>query len=441
MRASRALVSARDTAQTATGLATGPVASVFTLLFRPLWPIVVPIDAWLGTPDARDHVLPDSLLRPLLIWILDYYPDQKLIARLIEAGDGGGLPDRDVLKEPDWADPVRRAAELLWERAASVLSRTVPDPVLAEMADSSSIRQADIEALLPAVSFVFANAASFFQPPSHVAPLTSEREELIALLRDAAGVGITAWSFALNLLLTSRNEPDFVMPAARSVAYEQGDSRLWLDRCDAAFKNIFTLFENRCERIAREIAIVAPVERRERRVMLWLEPTELATISALIRFANRCSLHVVAAAQLKATVEKAAQAQFRLLVEEDLLLVWPTAGLSDSRMVAFERGNRRLRQLASLGALFSRSSVYQEGCARLMEHYAVSGPGLNYPERMHVIETLETSYAPSRMLLEYLRLMPPPARPKPAPLRQRRRTLNTEPLRSRRALSRGARQT
>ncbi|NHN87997.1 hypothetical protein [Acetobacter conturbans] len=405
MALSRALVPVRMD-----GVSDGPVATTFTLLFRPLWPIIIPATEWRKSAAAADHTIPDSLLDPLRIWILDCFPERALVRQLIQAGDGSGLPDRDPLEDSGWADPLERASELLWRRAAHVLSRPMPEAVLTEIAESSGLKTPTIEALLPSIQFVFAQARHFFPSRDEVGPVTCDGEELDTLLANAMNGGMTTWSFALMLLFASRTEIDLVLPAARAVAHTRPDAKLWLDRCDAVLAETFNLFEARCDRIDREIGLTEVTERKERRVLLWLEPAEQATISALIRFANRCSLHVLTAARLKASAARATRAQFMLLIEEDLQLAWPVAAWTDARMVAFEQGNRRFRQLALLGRMFTRFVDYRAALGQLVEHYAGDQvPGLTYTERMHAIEILEESSTASQPLTDYLALMPPPA--------------------------------
>ena len=389
----------------------GPVPTTFTLLFRPLWPVVVPSEEWRKKAATSLYTIPDSLLDPLRIWMLDCFPERALVSHLIQAGDGNNLPDRDPLEEAQWADPLRRASEILWARGADVFSRPLPEPVLNEIAESSGLKTTTVAELVPIIHLLFSNADLLFSPRDEVAPVVPDHEKLDNLLKQATHIGMTAWSFCLTLLFVSRNEIDVVLPAARAVAYMQPDPQSWLDRCDKVLGDVFDLLEMRCSRIQMEISLISPAERKERRVLLWLEPAEQATMSALIRFANRCSLHVLVAARRKVVAAKAVWAQFTLLVEEDMLLRWPVMSWSDSRLLAFERGNRRFRKLSVLGMMFSRFSDYRSLLKKLVEHYGGEQvAGLTYVEKIHAMETLEESSVTSPLLNDYLKLLAPPAR-------------------------------
>ncbi|MCE0742993.1 hypothetical protein LWC05_03685 [Acetobacter sicerae] len=393
--------------------AEGPVATSFTLLFRPLWPIIVPSTEWMKSSELSVRSIPDTLLEPLRIWIMNCFPQARLVAKLIELGDGLHLPERDPLDETEWADPLWRASQMLWERAADVLSRPIPSAVLEEMSETSGLRTASIEALLPAIQLVFAGARHFFQPRKAVVPVIPDREDLALLLKETADRGVTAWCFALTLLMTSRNEIDVVLPTARAVAHIQPDARMWLELCDQAVTGVYQLFNVRCDRISREIARIRPVERSDRRVLLWLEANEQATIHALIRFAGRCSIYGAAAAALMESVAKAAKAQFALLVQEDLLIGWPVTTWPDSLMISFEVGNRRFRQLVALGGSFSRFADYRGGIDQLVTHYMDDRiTGLSFAEKIHACEMLQASHKPSPMLLNYLQLLPSPVQGK-----------------------------
>ncbi|MCH4090643.1 hypothetical protein [Acetobacter sp.] len=391
--------------------AEGPVATSFTLLFRPLWPVIVPATEWMRSSELSARSIPDTLLEPLRIWIMDCYPQGTLVEKLIELGDGLHLPERDPLDEKEWADPLWRASQMLWVRAAEVLSRPIPPAVLEEMSEVSGLRTTSIETLLPAIQLVFAGARHFFQSRKAVVPVVPDRDDLALLLKEAAGRGITAWCFALTLLMTSRNEIDIILPTARAVAHVQPDARLWLELCDHAITGVYELFTVRCDRISREVTRIRPAERAERRVLLWLEANEQATMHALIRFAGRCSVYGAVAAELMEAVAKAAKAQFSLLVEEDRLIAWPVTAWPDSLMISFETGNRRFRQLVSLGASFSRFADYRGGIEQLVAHYMDERiTGLGVAEKIHACEMLEASSSPSSLLTDYLQLLPSPAR-------------------------------
>ncbi|AQS84525.1 MAG: hypothetical protein ABF876_05970 [Acetobacter aceti] len=387
----------------------GPVATSFTLLFRPLWSIIVPTTEWTKSSDLSVRSIPDSLLEPLRIWIMNCFPQQNLVEKLIALGDGLHLPERDPLDEKEWADPLWRASEMLWERAADVLMRPIPPSVLDEMSQASGIRTTSIETLIPAIQLVFDGARHFFQPRKAVIPVIPSRKALAQLLTEAAGRGMTAWYFALTLLVASRNEIDILLPTARAVAHVQPKAKMLLELCDQAITGVYELFNARCDRISREIALIRPVERSERRVLLWLEANEQATIHALIRFASRCSIYGMAAAELGAAAARAAKAQFTLLVQEDLLIAWPITAWPDSLMISFEQGNRRFRQLVALGSSFSRFAEYRSGIDQLVTHYTDDRiTGLSFAEKLHAGETLELSSVPSPLLTNYLQLLPPP---------------------------------
>lgn len=389
--------------------AEGPVATTFTLLFRPLWPIIVPSTEWMRSSELAVRSLPDTLLEPLRIWIMNCFPQEYLVEKLIELGDGLHLPERDPLDETEWADPLWRASQMLWQRAADVLSRPIPPAVLEEMSETSGIRTASIEALLPAIQIVFAGARHFFQSRKAVVPVIPDRNDLALLLKEAVGRGVTAWCFTLALLMASRNEIDIILPTARAVAHIQPDAKIWLELCDQAIMGVYDLFNARCDRISREITRIKPVERSERRVLLWLEANEQATIHTLIRFAGRCSIYGAAAAALGESVAKAAKAQFTLLVQEDLLIGWPVTTWPDSLMISFEAGNRRFRQLAAFGSSFSRFSDYRGGIDQLTAHYTDDRiTGLSFAEKIHACEMLEASQKPSQLLMDYLKSLPPP---------------------------------
>ncbi|GBQ26871.1 hypothetical protein AA0472_2251 [Acetobacter estunensis NRIC 0472] len=383
------------------------VTPVF-LLLHPLWPLVVPVTTWRASVAESEKGVPDSLLEPLAIWVLDCFPQASLVERLIQAADGQHLPERDAVHEPEWADPIRRASELLWARAADVLSRPVPEPVLNEIAVSSGLRTNEIEEILPALGVIFAKAEFLFPHRREAAPVSPDRDEFEETLRGLAMGGSRSWMYGLLVLLASRITCDIVLPIARSVARECGVGRSLLDACDTALASIFGRFEGFCTQAQAAIERVKPVEREMRRCVPWLDVAELASVLSLVKFANRCSLHVLPAARLKAAAIQAARAQFALLVSEDLLIRWPVSVWPDSLLIAFEAGNRRLRHLATLGSTLSRSAEYRPGLERLARHYTdASLIGLSFVERIRTVEILSMSTTPSGLLTEYLALLPP----------------------------------
>ncbi|GBR04044.1 hypothetical protein [Acetobacter oeni] len=410
-------VSDSDRAISVAGPGTAPV----DLLFRPLWPLIVPTTQWRGSlKEARAHI-PDTLTTPLTIWILDCCPDADLVMRLIASGDGGTLPDRDPLAEPEWADPVQRAGELLRARAADVLSRPVPAPVLEEMADTAGMKTSEICGLLPSLAVIFAEASLLLPRGSSPVPTVVDRDELLTTLTRIARAGLTAWAFAMPLLLASRNEIDVVLPAARAVALSFAEKGRYVGVCDDALAEIFPLFEARCETVVRELQGEVALSRKTRRTTLWLDVPDLATVLSLVNFANRCSVHMLAAAKLKTAAARASRLQFDLVTAEDLLVSWPRSSWPDSLMVAFERGNRRLRNLATIGGALSRPADYRAGPERMAAYFLEDTHlGLSLVERMRTAESLVDSSQPSSLLSDYLAMLPPPADERPTERRKRR---------------------
>lgn len=399
----------------------GPGTTPSDLLFRPLWPLVIPTVQWRGSRKDATSRIPDTLLEPLRIWFFDCYPDADLVMRLIGSGDGSALPARDPLEEPEWADPVQRASELLWVRAAAVLSRPVPPLVLDEMAETSGLRTTEIIGLLPSLAVLFAEASLLFPHGSSPVPVVVSRSDLLATLTRIAGAGLTAWTFAMPLLLAARNEIDNVLPAARAIALTFAEKGRYVAACDEALAEIFPLFEARCAKVARQLQGAKAVARDGRRVALWLSVPDFATILSLVRFATRCSVHVVPAMQLQATAARACRAQSDLLVAEDMLIHWPRASWSDSLMIAFERGNLRLRNLASIGGALSHPSDYRPGLERLATYVLEDMHlGLSLVERMRTAESLADFPKPSALLDDYLAMLPPPADERPTVRRRRR---------------------
>ncbi|NHN84615.1 hypothetical protein GOB93_08145 [Acetobacter musti] len=402
----------------------GPGIMPFDLLFRPLWPLVVPSAQWRRSLKESTTRIPDTLLEPLRIWMFDCYPEADLVLRLIESGNGSRLPARDPLEEPEWADPVQRASELLWARAAAVLSRPVPPTVLDEMAVTAGLKTTDITGLLPSLAVLFAEAPLLFPHGSSPVPAVADRSGLLAALTRIAGTGILAWTFAMPLLLAARNEIDIVLPAARTVALSFAHKGRYVAACDEALAEVFPLFEARCTKILQDLKGVKAVAREGRRVTLWLEVPDLATILSLIRFANRCSVHVLPAAQLRSVAARACRLQFDLLVAEDLLIHWPRASWPDSLMIAFERGNRRLRNLASIGGGLSRPADYRDSLKRLAKRVLDDVHlGLSIVERMRTAESLIDLRRPSALLVDYLALLPPPADERPSVRRVQKETV------------------
>lgn len=387
----------------------GPVVSAQELLFHPLWALIVPTATWRQSHRVSGRRIPDGLLESIRIWIFNCYPEANLVHRLIEAGDGSMLPPRDPLIEPERADPLERASTRLWARAADVLGRPIPSVVLEEMAYSSGLRTVEIAALLADLAVIFQCAPILFPFGSGSAPVQLNRARLEENLYHLALKGPRAWAFAMVLLLTGRADIAITLPAARAVARRFPEQRHYADMCDEALADIFPLFEARCQRVTKELELRAAQSRSHRRIRLWLDVPELATVSALTHFANRCSLHVVEAARLKTAAGKAARLQFALLEREEVMLEWPPTLWSDSMMIAFERGNRRLRNLVSLGSALSRPLDYRQPMERIAARYRDDPSiGLSLVERMRAIEILLDVPKAEPLLKDYLSLMPLP---------------------------------
>ncbi|GBQ93821.1 hypothetical protein AA23498_1843 [Acetobacter nitrogenifigens DSM 23921 = NBRC 105050] len=362
------------------------VASASGLLFRPLWPLLTSLERWRA---GAFCAVPDTLLNPLKIWIFDCYPDADIVERLVSHGAGERLPPRDPLTEPERADPLECATGMLWARAAEVLSRPIPPIVLTEIAAASHLDAVQVTELVAPLAAIYRHASLLCVQGADPAPARPSSAVLREALTDIVAEGELAWRFGLLLLLAGRIDIDIALPAARTVALTTVDPGLHLDICDQALAAAFNIMEEHCECLRREIENLRPARRADRRPLIWMDVPEFAAVSALIRFSSRCGLHVGSATQLKHAAARLAYTQFAFLVDEDLLISWPDGAWPDSLMTVFERGVRRLRNLASLGACFTHLTDFRLLIERLASHYLENmSIGLNTVERVRVAEIL-----------------------------------------------------